>query len=88
MTPRQSGRSLVALAGACWLAGCQPTVANQPPPQSPTSTSTSTPTPADGGLPALPLERKGVVVPSDVKSPPAPAPSDSPVQKPASPGAS
>jgi hypothetical protein len=45
-----------------------------PPPQTPTAAEAS----PDGGLPAVPLQGKGVVVPSDVKLEPAPGAAASP----------
>jgi hypothetical protein len=63
MTKRLTGRRLIALAGVGWLWACSPKVASEPPPRTPAAAET----PPDAGLPAQPLARKGVIVPSDVK---------------------
>jgi hypothetical protein len=64
---KPTGRYLIALASLFWLAACGPKAVNEPPPQVPAAV-----TPADAGLPAAPLARKGVIVPSDVKMQSAP----------------
>jgi len=64
---KPNGRYLIALAGLLWFGGCGPKAVNEPPPQTPAAV-----TPADAGLPAAPLARKGVIVPSDVKMQSAP----------------
>jgi hypothetical protein len=68
MATTAMARWLLLLAGAGVLGGCGRKVASDPPPQN----VSSVPTESDGGLPAVPLTRTGVVVPSDVKLQPGP----------------
>jgi hypothetical protein len=66
-------RSIVerlVVAAVVMLPACASNTPSEPPPQ--TATAAEAP-PTDGGLPAVPLQRKGVVVPSDVKLEPAPS---------------
>jgi hypothetical protein len=65
----------VAFAG---LGGCRPKVGQEPPPQS----AGHVPTESDAGLPAVPLSRRSVVVPSDVKLQPGPAEAKAPAAPP------
>jgi hypothetical protein len=51
------------------FAACASNKGSDPPPRSPAAAEASSP---DGGLPMMPLNRKGVVVPSDVRLQPAP----------------
>lgn len=81
----RAGCCAVVLAGLWLLGSCGPKVANDPPPQTPASVTAA----PDGGFPPVPLERKGVIVPSDVPlQPPAqdPAQRPGPLGAPASPG--
>ena len=66
MRSRSSSRWLLAIAGAALLGACGPARVNEPPPQNPGSSQPS----ADGGLPVVPLTRRGVIVPSDVNMSP------------------
>jgi hypothetical protein len=68
MTSKLIGRWLMALVCAVWLSGCRPAAVNQPPPQTPATVQTA----PDAGLPMVPLTKKGVIVPSDVKLQPGP----------------
>jgi len=78
MATTSIARWLLLLAGASGLGGCGPKVASEPPPQN----VSSVPTESDGGLPAVPLTRKGVVVPSDVKLQPGPTEAPPPAHDP------
>jgi hypothetical protein len=49
---------------------CAPRASTEPPPNLPASTAAASE--QDGGLPAVPLRGKGVIVPSDVKLEPGP----------------
>ncbi len=64
---------LISAAAAVSLSACTPKVTSDPPPQTPAAADSP-----DGGFPNVPLTRKGVVVPSDVKLEPAPKPEGPP----------
>jgi len=85
MVTASFARTLMLVAGAALVAGCGPKVINESPPRS----VTGVPTSPDAGLPAVPLQRGGVIVPRDVQLEPPPkesqAPSGSPIA-PARPG--
>jgi len=74
-------RGLILAVGAWAAASCGPNVVNEPPPQ----TAGSVPTSADAGLPFVPSNRRGVVVPSDVKLEPPPREAQAPVLSPNAP---
>jgi hypothetical protein len=71
-------RRLILLAGAAWIAACAPKAVGEPPPR----VAGSVPTDADAGLPPMPLTKRGVVVPSDVKLETAHGPATSPPNAP------
>ena len=60
----------LVVAAVVMLPACASNTSSEPPPQSATAAEAP---PTDGGLPAVPLQRKGVVVPSDVKLESAPS---------------
>ena len=60
---------LISAAAAVSLSACAPKVSSAPPPQAPAVADSP-----DGGFPNVPLTKKGVIVPSDVKLEPAPKP--------------
>jgi hypothetical protein len=78
MATTAMARWLLLFAGAGILCGCGPKVASDPPPQN----VSSVPAESDGGLPAVPLTREGVVVPSDVKLQPGPKDAPPPASDP------
>ena len=78
MATTSMARWLLLLAGAGAFGGCGPKVASDPPPQDVSSVSTE----SDGGLPAVPLTRTGVVLPSDVKLQPGPKDAHPPANDP------
>jgi hypothetical protein len=69
MATTSIGRQLILAAGITVLAACASKTVTDPPPQTPAVEQTS---PTDAALPPVPLTRKGIVVPSDVKLAPAP----------------
>ncbi|HXU03201.1 MAG TPA: hypothetical protein VN903_19680 [Polyangia bacterium] len=69
MTKSSSVASLFFAAGLCLLPSCASRTRADPPPATPASAETAS---TDAGLPAVPLTRKSIVVPSDVKLDPAP----------------
>ena len=61
------GQWMISAAAAISFSACTPKATTAPPPQTPVAADSS-----DGGFPNVPLTRKGVVVPSDVKLQPGP----------------
>jgi hypothetical protein len=57
------GRRLIVIAGMAGLGACGHKASGDSPPQNPSTLSAS----PDAGLPVVPLGRRGVIVPSDVK---------------------
>jgi len=67
MAMKSIGRWLIFAATVVSLSACTPKATTAPPPQVPAAADTT-----DGGFPNVPLTKKGVIVPSDVKlEPPA-----------------
>jgi hypothetical protein len=58
------GRGVILAVGLTLLAACASKPMTDPAPQ---AQSSADPSAADAGLPVVPLTRKGVIVPSDVK---------------------
>jgi hypothetical protein len=57
------GRRLIVIVAMTGLSACGHKAGGDSPPQNPSTVSTS----PDAGLPVVPLSRRGVIVPSDVK---------------------
>jgi len=73
MAMKSIGQWMISAAAAISFSACTPKATTAPPPQTPVAADSS-----DGGFPNVPLTRKGVVVPSDVKLEPAPRPEGPP----------
>jgi hypothetical protein len=71
MLSKSIGRRLILGAVVGLLAACGTRPIADPPPQTPANAEGTSP---DAGLPPVPLTRKGVVLPSDVKLDPEPKP--------------
>ena len=70
---------LISAVVAVMFSACAPQTTNAPPPQAPAAADVP-----DGGFPNVPLTKKGVIVPSDVKLEPAPKPEGQPAPGPTS----
>jgi hypothetical protein len=64
---------LMSAAAVVSLSACTPKATTAPPPQAPVLADSP-----DGGFPNVPLTKKGVIVPSDVKLEPGPKPEGQP----------
>jgi len=67
------GQWLILAAIAVSFSACTPKATTAPPPQVPAAADS-----ADGGFPNVPLTKKGVIVPSDVKLEPPAGPEGQP----------